>query len=143
MAEVLDNFIAVLNAIRADIPILIAEVLEENKEAIEQMNREQLDRGERSDGSQLPDYSPVSVSKYGKRPGPMTLEKTGAFKSRITLKTHSNFAELIGLDPKTGMLEARYDLTIIGVNEENLERVKFEILLPGLQNKILAKYFLK
>ena len=138
----LENIADMLRKIQQDLPALIGEVIEDNERAIAQMNVEQLQEGQRSDGSILPNYSPASVAKFGKRPGPMTLEDTGAFHRGIRVRAGKTFAEIIGTDPKTGKLEALYDLTIIGLSEDNTERLKFEILVPGLIDKINAKYFL-
>jgi len=138
----LENIADMLRKIKQDLPALIGEVIEDNERAIAQMNVEQLQEGQRSDGSLLPNYSPASVAKFGKRPGPMTLEDTGAFHRGIRVRAGKTFAEIIGTDPKTGKLEALYDLTIIGLSEDNTERLKFEILVPGLIDKINAKYFL-
>lgn len=139
--EALENIADTLRKIQQDLPALIGEVIEDNEDLIRQMNIEQLQEGQRSDGSTLPNYSIGSVQKFGKRPGPMTLEDTGAFHRGIRVRAGKTFAEIIGTDPKTGMLEALYDLTIIGLSEDNLERLKFEILVPGLIDKINAKYF--
>lgn len=141
MIAALENLTDTLRTIQRDMPALIAEVIEDNERAIREMNIEQLQEGQRSDGSTLPNYSIASVRKFGKRPGPMTLEDTGAFYRGIRVRANKTFAEIIGTDPKTGMLEAIYDLTIIGLSEENLERLKFDILVPGLIAKINAKYF--
>jgi len=141
IVEALENIAATLKAIQQDLPALIGEVIEDNEDLIRQMNIEQLQEGKRSDGSTLPNYSIGSVQKFGKRPGPMTLEDTGAFHRGIRVRAGKTFAEIIGTDPKTGMLEALYDLTIIGLSEDNTERLKFEILVPGLIDKINAKYF--
>jgi hypothetical protein len=138
----LENIADMLRKIQQDLPALIGEVIEDNERAIVEMNIEQLQEGQRSDGSTLPNYSIGSVQRFGKRPGPMTLEDTGAFYRGIRVRAGKTFAEIIGTDPKTGMLEARYDLTIIGLSEDNTERLKFEILVPGLIEKINAKYFL-
>jgi hypothetical protein len=137
----LEHIATTLRKIQQDLPALIGEVIEDNEREIAQMNVEQLQEGQRSDGSVLPNYSIASVQKFGKRPGPMTLENTGAFYRGIRVRASKTFAEIIGTDPKTGMLEARYDLTIIGLSEDNTERLKFEILVPGLIDKINAKYF--
>jgi hypothetical protein len=140
MLTAIENAIDTLKRIREDVPALIEEIIDENKERIADMNRANLDEGRRADGSSLPDYSPVSVSKFGKRPGPMTLEKTGAFKKRIVVKAHRTFAEIIGLDSKTGMLQARHGIDITGVSDDDLEVIKWEIVLPGLQEKIIDRY---
>jgi hypothetical protein len=143
MIDALENIVEVLERIRADLPALIAEVLEDNASLIEDMNIEQLRDGKRADGSSLPDYSPVSVSKFGKRPGPMTLEDTGKFHRGITVRANLAFAEIIGLDSKTGKLEALYGIDIVGVPLDRMEELKFNILLPGLREKVRVKYFAK
>jgi hypothetical protein len=143
MIQVLENIVDTLERIREDMPALIAEVLEENASLIEDMNIAQLREGKRSDGSDLPDYSPVSVSKYGKRPGPMTLEDTGKFHRGITVRTNLAFAEIIGTDSKTGKLEALYGIDIVGVPLDRMDDLKFNILLPGLREKVRVKYFAK
>lgn len=122
-------------------PALVAETMEDLEPVIRKMNEEQLDKGLRSDGSQLPDYSPGSVAKFGKKPGPMNLKKTGAFRSKITVKANPTFAEIISTDPKTGMLEAKYELTIVGIPLDRLDEFKEVHFLPRLQEKVYSKYF--
>jgi hypothetical protein len=143
MIAVLENMVETLERIREDLPTLIAEVLEENASLLEDMNIAQLREGKRADGSDLPDYSPVSVRKFGKRPGPMTLEDTGKFHRGITVRANSAFAEIIGLDSKTGKLEALYGIDIVGIPLDRMDEVKLNILLPGLREKVRVKYFAK
>jgi hypothetical protein len=144
MLDVLYNQLALLKQIYDDLPALLAEVAEENADHLEEANRDQLREGKRADGSDLPDYSPASVSKFGKRPGPMTLEKTGAFYRGIKLKVYKSqkFAEIVGTDPKTGKLEALYGLNIIDIPEDFIEGFCESVILPSLLDKVNKKYFL-
>jgi len=139
--EVLDRIINTLEQIKEDLPRLIGEVMNENKTLIEDLNIKQLQEGKRSDGSTLPDYSPTSVFKYGKKPGPMVLEDTGAFYRGIEVKVSPNFAEIIGTDPKTKKLENSYGVEIVGISEEHIDELVTTILLPGLREKVKQKYF--
>jgi len=139
--EALDTLADKLKRIREDMPLLVAEAMEALAWVIRAMNDEQLEKGLRRDGSQLPDYSPGSVAKFGKRPGPMTLKDTGSFRDKITVKANATFAEIISTDSKTGMLEAKYELTIVGIPDDRVEEFRTEYLLPWLQNRIKEKYF--
>lgn len=135
MADILLDIVRRLERVRNDLPQLLAEVIEENKSLIEDMNIAQLQRGERSDGAVLPDYSPTSVFKYGKPPGPIKLFDTGAFYRGITARIYKNSLDMDNTDSKTAMLALRYGEEIIGLQEENVEAVKFDIVKPGLIDK--------
>jgi hypothetical protein len=142
MLDILQDAVNILYDIRDALPEILAEVITENATLIEDANIAQLQEGKRADGSYLPDYSPVSVSKFGKRPGPMTLEQTGRFHRGITVKVYKaqKFVEIIGTDPKTGKLEALYGLNIIGVPEEFIEDFCQNVILPSILEKINKRY---
>jgi hypothetical protein len=139
--EALDNLVDKLVGIRDDIGDLLAQAMESLAWVVRAMNEEQLEDGKRRDGSVLPNYSPGSVAKFGKRPGPMTLKDTGAFRSKITVKANATFAEIISTDSKTGILEAKYELTIVGIPDDRIDEFILEYLLPTLQELIRRKYF--
>lgn len=101
----------------------------------EDLNIEQLEEGERSDGTSLPNYSPTSVAVYGKQPGPMTLRDTGAFHKSIKLKANANEADLYATDQKTEYLKDTYGEEIIGLSEESLEELKEGYIKPSLLEK--------
>jgi hypothetical protein len=142
MIDILQDAVNILYDIRDALPEILAEVITENATLIEDANIAQLQEGKRADGSYLPDYSPVSVSKFGKRPGPMTLEQTGRFHRGRTVKVYKaqKFVEIIGTDPKTGKLEALYGLNIIGVPEEFIEDFCQNVILPSILEKINKRY---
>lgn len=118
--------------IREVIPL---EVIEENKTFLEDYNVMQLSEGERADGVILPDYSPVSVHKYGKPPGPIKLFDTGAFYRGIIAVMNPTGVEMEGRDSKTEKLKADFGADILGVTENNFERFQQDIMLSELQKK--------
>lgn len=122
------------------LPLIFRQVFEDIASVVEDMNIEQLDRGERADGSSLPHYSPVSVRVFGKRPGPMNLHDTGAFWQGITLEVFDDGIELKGRDMKTQMLQLRYGDDIIGLQEGSKERIEGDYLKPETEPR-LADYF--
>lgn len=96
---------------------------------IVQVNTEQLLDGKTSTGDFLPDYSPVSVYVYGKRPGPWTLRDTGAFHNSFFLVTE-NFPVLFDAkDEKKSLIfdklrdKGYVPETIFGVTQENRQRI--------------------
>lgn len=124
-----------LRQVREDMPLMIREVLEDNKTLLEDMNIAQLQRGERVDGSIQDDYSPVSVFKYGKPPGPIRLFDTGAFYRGINLEIFTRSFEMIGRDIKTDFLERGRFGDVVGFTEDTKFEIIETILTPGLQEK--------
>lgn len=136
MSEIITSYIEKLKLVRDRMPQLIAEVLEENKTLIEDMNIAQLDEGKTSDGKYLPDYVPDSDSIYA--PGPVKLDKTGAWRRGIYLKVSGMTAELDSTDDKNRILKSVWGDDILGVPDDKIETVINEILLPQLYIKIQA-----
>lgn len=122
------------------VPDLLKESFNNIKPVVEDANIEQLQRGERADGSMLPNYSIGSVQRFGKRPGPMTLHDQGDFYRGITLEVHDDGIELVGHDIKTEMLQVRYGDDIIGLQEESKERIENDYLKQEFEDQ-LKNYF--
>lgn len=132
MAEVIDELIERLREYKEDLIEMTVEILNDNASLIEDLNIAQLQRGERSDGEILPDYSPVSVMKYGKPPGPIKLFDTGAFYRGIIARANPRALDMDNTDSKRGKLANKYGDEIIGLQDESVERLQYFILLPGL-----------
>lgn len=128
-----------LQALPDDMPKLLKETFKELAPVIEDLNTEQLGRGERADGSMLPNYSPVSVSKFGKRPGPMTMFDRGDYWRGITLEVYDNGVDLVGRDIKSEMLELRYG-GLTGLQEGSKELLEEGYLIPELDLKLKARF---
>lgn len=117
-------------------PVLIKSSFEQIKPAVEDANIGQLEKGERADGTSLPNYSMVSVTVYGKRPGPMNLHDTGDFWRGITLEVYDDSIELIGRDIKTQMLQLRFGDEILGLSEESQDSITEDYLAPVLETEV-------
>jgi hypothetical protein len=123
-------------------PVLVKSSFEQIKPAVEDANIAQLDKGERADGTMLPNYSFVSVGVYGKKPGPMNLHDTGEFWRGITLEVYDDSIELVGRDIKTQMLQLRYGDEILGLSEESQDSISEDYLAPVLETEV-EEYFEK
>ncbi len=141
--EMPEEFTELRNKLAGIVPAmrsLVQSSFEQIKPAVEDANIAQLDRGERADGTILPNYSFVSVGVYGKRPGPMTLHDTGDFWRGITLEVYDDSIELIGRDIKTEMLMLRFGDEIIGLSEESQDSITEDYLEPVLGDEV-NQYF--
>jgi hypothetical protein len=114
----------------------IQETFQDNDSVVEDLNISQLQMGQRSDGTFLPDYSPRSVAVFGKPPGPIRLFDTGAFYRGITLTAARELAELAGRDEKTDELEFEYGERIIGLSEENRRMFQNVYLREGIHEAL-------
>jgi len=122
------------------------QILNNNADVIEGMNRGQLWQGKKSDGRSLPNYSPVSVLKYGKPAGPMKLFDVGDYYRSITAQTQGyllldkNSVSLIvnfeATDWKAKMLERRFSNNILGLTSNNINALIDEIIIDRLEDEI-------
>lgn len=128
-------------ALPKEMPGILKNTFEGLKSVVEDLNIDQLQRGERADGTSLPNYSPVSVAKFGKRPGPMTLHDSGGFYRGITLKVENEGIELIGNDIKTEMLQLRYGDEILGLQEKSRQEIEEDYLKEEVGKELKNNYF--
>jgi hypothetical protein len=101
--------VTTINTIKArlnsiDLKQEIKTSLESTKGQVADLNRERMLGGKLADGSNLPNYSPVSVSVYGYPPGPWRLKATGAFQAAITVAVQPTELTTTSTDEKTAML---------------------------------------
>lgn len=139
MSVILEAKIKLIRVRRAIYAIIREEAIK-NSEFISDLNRSQLEKGERADESVLPNYSPVSVNQFGKPPGSMRLFDTGDFYEGIKPIFDDDGFDLTGLDEKTTMLVERYGEMILGLNDEN-KQLLANMLVPGIIQRI-RRYFL-
>lgn len=90
-----------------------------NSEIAEDLNREQLQRGQGAIGA-MPDYSRASVEFYGKPEGGIRLYDTGAFYEGITFGASNGIVSMFSTDSKNSFLENQYSLAQpMGLNESS------------------------
>ena len=106
-------------SINLDTELYLA-VMDEQQHAID-LNIKQLDKGEYSDGANLPEYSDVSVEVFGKEPGPFTLEETGDFKRAFEMKGNFDEFNITSYDNKTDKIINMTHPDIFGLQPNNLK----------------------
>lgn len=95
-------------------------------ETVAELQREQLRRGERPDGSNFDDYSLASVNIFGKSPGPITWEDSGYFYKNIQALVKPDEIQTLNegtIDDVTGQridLELKFDEIIIGLQNDSI-----------------------
>jgi hypothetical protein len=77
--------------------------------------RYQLSQGLKADGTYQPNYSPRSVSVYGKTPGPIKLYDTGAFYRGLKVEVTGDLFKLYSIDEKNDYLDGLYQPLGLGV----------------------------
>lgn len=131
---------------------VVTNAIQENLKHIVDLNQQQLQKGEYTNGEKLPNYSPTSVSVYGKKAGAMTLKDTGDYYNSMEAKLSAD-KELILLesDPikfdkgnETNIEEkygTDYGQEIKGLNQDNLSIVQGNVkddIITGLR-RVLFK----
>lgn len=120
----------------------IFEILSSKTEQLEDINIDQLTRGERSDGSKItpryanPAYAALKNAR-NPRPGRGTpdLNLEGDFYKGITARVTRQSIIVSGEDQKTPWLQFKYGNEIIGINLDT-PNLKQDLLLPELLIKI-------
>jgi hypothetical protein len=138
MVTVLD---ALENLNKVDLKQLTGQALEQKKEEILDLNREQMQHGVLSTGSAIkPDYSPFTINekmKKGQPFGNVTLKDTGAFQNGMDLKTEGEKYRITSLDSKTPDLMQKYSENIFGLTESG-QKEAWVIVKPDVVDKIKA-----
>lgn len=129
-----------LERFKLNVPIMVEETLKELAPVIEDLLADQLQRGEKGDGTKLPDYSPVSVRVYGKPAGPIRLFETGAFYRGMTLAVTAKDFEIIDTDSKTAKLTETYGDAILLLSPKSVQVLVDDYLVIELSKKA-EQYF--
>lgn len=115
------------------------EIVQENKDYIEDKNTEQLDAGFSSDGSNIfPGYTPFTKAIKAAKGQPydrVTLKDEGDFYTGINVQAEANGFILKGRDWKTPKLKLKYGELILGLTESSKEDFKEEIVRPEMEYK--------
>lgn len=111
------------NINRLDLNRATEKALKAREEDIPELNRDQLKQGQRADGTFLPPYSSNSVSKFGKKAGPIKLFDTGAFYEGIKPEFKKEEFSITDSDRKTEMLQDRYGDSILGLSDLSISEL--------------------
>lgn len=113
-----------------------------NKDIIIQLNQEfQLQLGVLADNTQLPFYSEVSQSVYGKPNSRWTLKDTGEFYESFKVISVSQSGLVIDADDEKEDKRLSEYGAILGLNDENMARLK-DFVIPTIR-KYLKELILK
>lgn len=119
---------------KVDIDLSVQVAIEETADDYTRLQRQQLSKGIKADGTNMPDYSPTSV-KRGKPPGPIKLYDTGAFYQGILVDVRKEAIVVTSADSKIGILEDRYGTDILGHASQSKIEYK-EVLQPEIVKEI-------
>ena len=127
-----------LEKLKAYTPERVADdlmaILQEQEETVTNMVTDQLFQGKDSENKDLPEYSPVSVGAFGKRPGPWQLFETGDFYRGIVFQTTKEKGIFESTDGKTPQIFEHLEAkggnsdTLLGLNSENRKELAQEYL---------------
>lgn len=121
-----------------DIEQVCEDAFNLNAEIAEELNREQLQRGEGAIG-EMPDYSRASVEIYGKPEGGIRLYETGSFYEGITFGASNGTVSMFSTDSKNSFLENQYALAQpLGLNEKSKGEFN-KVLLPTAIEEVKSK----
>lgn len=109
---------------------LMRDVIDETsvKAQIIDLNQSQMfDNGIDAKGETLGDYSQVSVTKYGKRPGRIQLKDTGEFYDSMKVNVEEDKFIIIGDTDKGDVDLANVYPDVLGLTTESKEEILPEI----------------
>lgn len=105
---------------------------------IEDYNVEQLNKGIKSTGDKIvPPYRPKTIAikrKKGQPVDKVTLKDYGDFHNQIRVKKYASKFELVSYDEKSEKLQDKYTPDILGITDENIQKIREEILLKLQKN---------
>lgn len=138
------TILSLLKKVQAlDTDKVINEAFEKTTGALEDINRERMLDGVRSDGSIMPNYSFISQTVYGYPNEPIKLKATGAFQRSIIVKVQGNSIIQESTDKKNDMLVERYGEEIFGTGGDYKKEYQDEHLRPELNRGITQATGLK
>lgn len=122
----------------------VRSIVEDNDAWIVDMNAEgQLyEEGRNSLGVDIMDYMPytpytIEIKRMKGQPTDrVTLRDTGDFESSFYITTNATEFEICASDAKTAKLIKKYGREILGLTDENIERLIEDYIRPGLLDKI-------
>jgi hypothetical protein len=122
-----------------DINVLLKRVLQRHSNDIEALNKAQLSKGERADGSRLPPYSKSYLKtrkKFGRPTAPMDLNLTGKFYEKFFTQYFDSYLNIGSKDGKEPILEQMFGY-IHGLTPESIDKLLWEI---GVADELIQEF---
>ncbi|MDR2775626.1 MAG: hypothetical protein LBC19_12970 [Tannerella sp.] len=117
------------------------DVVRENGDAIVAVNQEQLQMGQKKDGSKVGWYRSEQYAQFKNSMNPLPpfrvpdLRLTGAFYAGMKLDIAGDSFVISSSDSKAPDLVEKYGEEILGISEEGAQLVKEEITMPAMRKK--------
>ena len=137
MAVTVFDYIKKVELVKSNLPKKTAEIIDNNKSKILDLNRENqlYEKGIDSDGNKLLGYKPITIF-YKKQKGEVynrtTLLDTEDFYKGFDLLLRNNTISIFSRDSKQSDLVDKYG-NIFGLIKDNQTILNYDILLPELQ----------
>lgn len=113
----IQHLFARLVKFRGNTGAIINGAFEASLDGYEDINRERMNDGIRSTGSEMPHYNYVSQTKYGYPDSPIKLHDKGDFQAAIVATFANDMISVKSTDWKNDMLVERYGNEIFGTGE--------------------------
>lgn len=122
--------VALLKKVRLSFLDIASGVIQQERDFINTLNRNQLLDGVKADGSTMPDYAESNT-----KTGAINLFDTGAFQGGIgSMFENDDEFKLMSTDDKTDILISKYG-NILGLNQQSLTLLRNRIK-PLILNKV-------
>ena len=137
MSVTVFDYIQKVELVKSNLPKKTAEIINNNKTKILDLNRENqlYEKGIDSDGNKLLGCKPITIF-YKKQKGEVynrtTLLDTGDFYKGFDLLLRNNTISIFSRDSKQSELVDKYG-NIFGLIKDNQTILNYDILLPELQ----------
>lgn len=137
----LEGFISRFKISTDELIQIIQDALNEEKEYILVLQKQQLAKGQKADGTSTPRYSPKTIKVRDAEGNPVKGERiafydTGDFWNKMWSLAENGELEIYSADGKTEMLLATYGENILGLTDENIEQL-LERVVPIIQKKMI------
>lgn len=137
----LEGFISRFKISTDELIGIIQDALNEEKEYILILQKQQLAKGEKADGTSTPRYSPKTIRVREVDGNPVKGERialydTGDFWNKMWVLAVNGELEIYSSDGKTEMLLATYGENVLGLTDDNIEQL-FERVIPIIQEKMI------
>lgn len=130
--DFLEAALSKLHALKNSLPDIAEKVINDSAAQIEDKIIFQLRQGLKGDGSYLPNYSPVSVAKFGKPFGPIKLYETGDYYQGLKAKAFGSVLGIDDTDWKDAKLTTIYGPEIKALTDQSVQELQEEVWLPGI-----------